>query len=246
MWAGVLLGVALAAPVLAHPNPLGVLSSRRAVCRAACVDRIVATCAPTDTACAKAIRRACETGDALAACPIGGVPGPTGATGAPGPPGTDGAPGVCVAPCTDGAPGAAGPPGSTGAPGGAGSPGPMGVAGPRGPTGATGPTGPVGVAGLAVIVRQATITQERPAQNTLFTATAPCTLGELALSGGLHVDVRNPADAARFHQLEAGPVIAAGTSVAWAGTIGIVQQFTNGGAMTLTVTALCATLAPPA
>jgi hypothetical protein len=242
------LGATLAG---AHPNPLAVVTSRRAVCVEACAARIAVECAPTDTACGKAIRRACMHAAPLVVCPHGAV-------GVPGPTGPPGAPGVCEAPCTDGAPGAAGPPGSAGpigvagpmgAPGPTGASGAPGMPGPGGARGATGPTGstgPAGGAALAIVVRQAVVTQERPEQATRIAATAPCALGELALSGGLHVDVRAPDDAGRFVQLEAGPVVDAGTVPAWFGAIGITQRFTNGGALTLTVTALCATLAPPA
>jgi hypothetical protein len=51
--------------------------------------------------------------------------------------------------------------------------------------------------------------------------------------------VRDADDATRFFQTEAGPVLDGGTVVAWFGTIGISQRFTNGGALTLTVSALC-------
>lgn len=102
-----------------------------------------------------------------------GATGVTGATGEIGPTGATG---------TNGAAGVAGPTGPTGPTGATGTNGVAGVAGPTGPTGAIGATGPAGVFDL--VGAQTTSAND---SNSPKTATASCTGGKIAISGGAFI-----------------------------------------------------------
>ena len=235
----------LFAVALAHPHPFGVVSTTRAFCESACAARILEMCGPTDRPCAKAIIQACRRADPLAICPqteppAGGT-GPTGPAGPPGGPGLRGA---------TGPPGPAGPAGSQGSPGAQGVPGSAGPTGPRGATGPAGATGPMGATGasgptgagnsVTVTVASATATSGvRPDSGTLLAATAACPAGQQATGGGVAATPSNSADDSRLHTLESGPVAGPLPPTQWFARIGVIQRFSAGSVLTLTVFVLC-------
>jgi hypothetical protein len=170
-----------------------------------------------------------------------GAVGPTGPTGPGGPPGAPGPPGAIG---VQGAPGTAGAIGPVGP---AGPPGNVGTAGPPGPTGSpgtTGATGPEGAAGTGSTVRVAVETAtsrsgQQPDVGTLLAATATCPPGQQATGGGVSASPSNSADASRLHTLESGPVPGVVPPVQWFGRIGVIQRFSPGSVLTLTVSVLC-------
>jgi hypothetical protein len=161
-----------------------------------------------------------------------GPTGPTGPGGAPGPPGSPG---------PMGAPGTIGPAGPTGPAGDVGAAGPTGPQGPPGPAGATGPPGPTGTGStVRVTVETATaVSGERPDVGTLLAATASCPPGQQATGGGVSAATSNSADESRLHTLESGPVPGAIPPAQWFGRIGVIQRFSPGSVLTLTVFVLC-------
>ena len=261
-----LLALCFATAALAHPHPFGVISTTRAFCQHACAERILALCGRTDCPCAHAIIQACRRADPLAICPQEPPAGGTGPTGPTGPPGEcsecpAGPPGPAGQPGTRGDMGAPGPAGPAGQPGQPGNVGPVGPTGPAGPTGVTGVTGvtgltgPTGVTGLTgatgatgpagtgsgVLVTIMTATTgpvDRPSAGTILAATATCPAGQQATGGGLNAIAGITADETRLHTLEAGPVPGTPPS-AWFARIAVIQRFSNGSNLTLTVSVLC-------
>lgn len=171
----------------------------------------------------------------------GGPIGPTGPIGPAGPPGPQGPPGAMGAQGVQGVPGT---PGSTGPPGPTGE---VGDVGPIGPTGATGTTGTPGATGatgagstVRVTVETATaVSGVRPDAGTLLAATASCPPGQQATGGGVSASPSNSADDSRLHTLETGPVPNAIPPAQWFGRIGVIQGFSPGSVLTLTVFVLC-------
>ena len=156
-------------------------------------------------------------------------PAPGGATG---PMGVQGIPG---------APGPIGPTGPAGPAGEGGEVGPVGPTGPMGTPGATGATGATGTGStVRVTVETATaVSGERPDVGTLLAATASCPPGQQATGGGVSASPSNGADESRLHTLETGPVPGAVPPVQWFGRIGVIQRFSPGSVLTLTVSVLC-------
>ena len=164
-----------------------------------------------------------------------GPTGPTGPGGQPGPPGPMGLQGI------PGPPGQIGALGPTGPTGGLGDVGPIG---PTGPTGATGATGATGVPGAGSTVRVTVetakaVSGERPDVGTLLSATATCPPGQQATGGGVSASPSNSEDDSRLHTLESGPVPGVIPPVQWFGRIGVIQRFSAGSVLTLTVFVLC-------
>jgi hypothetical protein len=167
-----------------------------------------------------------------------GEPGPIGPTGPEGPPGPAGTVGP-QGPV--GTPGPAGPPGAMG---GAGPPGPTGVPGVPGALGATGPAGPTGPTGAGASVRvtvATTVVQSavRPPVGTLLAGTATCPAGQQATGGGVSATPSISADDSRLHTLETGPVPGPMPPTQWFGRIGVIQTFSPGSILTLTIFVLC-------
>ena len=174
----------------------------------------------------------------------GGATGPTGPTGPGGPPGPQGLPGPTGMPGGPGTPGPTGSVGPTGPAGGVGAVGPTGPTGPTGTTGAPGATGATGATGagstVRVTVETATaVSGERPDVGTLLAATASCPPGQQASGGGVSASPSNSADDSRLHTLESGPVPGAVPPVQWFARIGVIQRFSPGSVLTLTVFVLC-------
>jgi hypothetical protein len=170
-----------------------------------------------------------------------GPTGPTGPTGPGGPPGPPGPPGAMGGQGVPGTPGPIGPVGPTGPAGDSGAAGPTGPGGPPGATGATGPTGGTGAGStVRVTVETATtVSGERPDVGTLLSTTATCPPGQQATGGGVSAATSNSADESRLHTLESGPVPGAIPPVQWFGRIGVIQRFSAGSTLTLTVFVLC-------
>ena len=74
---------------------------------------------------------------------------------------------------------------------------------------------------------------------TLLAATATCPPGQQATGGGVSASPSNSADDSRLHTLESGPVPGAIPPVQWFGRIGVIQRFSPGSVLTLTVFVLC-------
>ena len=174
-----------------------------------------------------------------------GPAGPTGPTGEPGAPGLPGTPGAPGAPGAAGALGPVGPTGPAGVAGAAGAPGPTGLAGPPGTTGATGATGATGPTGVGSTVRvtvetKTDVSDGRPRRGDLLDATASCPTGQQATGGGVSAAPSNPSvDGSRLHTLESGPVPGPIPPTQWFGRIGVIEDFSSGSTLTLTVYVLC-------
>lgn len=167
-----------------------------------------------------------------------GPTGPVGPDGPPGPPGSMGTPGVQGVP---GTPGSVGPLGPTGPRGEVGDVGPIGPSGATGTTGAPGATGATGTGStVSVTVETATaMSGVRPDVGTLLAATASCPPGQQATGGGVSASPSDSADDSRLHTLESGPVPGTIPPVQWFGRIGVIQRFSPGSVLTLTVSVLC-------
>ena len=131
-----------------------------------------------------------------------------------------------------------GPTGPAGLPGAMGTPGATGSTGAVGPSGATGPTGAGST--VKVTVESATsVSEVRPDVGTLLQATASCPTGQQATGGGVSAMPSNSADDTRIHTLESGPVPGPIPPTQWFGRIGVIQRFSVGSVLTLTVYVLC-------
>jgi hypothetical protein len=170
-----------------------------------------------------------------------GAVGPTGPTGPGGPPGPPGPPGPMGVQGAAGTAGAIGPVGPTGPAGDVGVAGPPGPTGPPGTTGATGPEGATGAGSTVRVTVESATAQSGPQPDvgTLLAATATCPPGQQATGGGVSASPSNSADASRLHTLESGPVPGVAPPVQWFGRIGVIQRFSPGSVLTLTVFVLC-------
>jgi hypothetical protein len=93
---------------------------------------------------------------------------------------------------------------------------------------------------VRVTVETATVVSgERPDVGTLLAATASCPPGQQATGGGVSASPSNSADESRLHTLESGPVPNAVPPTQWFGRIGVIQRFSLGSVLTLTVFVLC-------
>jgi hypothetical protein len=79
----------------------------------------------------------------------------------------------------------------------------------------------------------------RPDVGTLLSATATCPPGLQATGGGVSATPSVSTDDTRLHTLETGPVSGTLPPNAWFGRIGVIQRFSPGSVLTLTVFVLC-------
>jgi hypothetical protein len=79
----------------------------------------------------------------------------------------------------------------------------------------------------------------RPDTGTLLAATASCPPFQQATGGGVSASPSVSADDSKLHTLETGPVPGPIPPTQWFGRIGVIQRFSQGSTLTLTVFVLC-------